>query len=92
MSGWHGTYVKRARAYLAMQLPAICPRCGRIITPQMQWDVGHIIDKDIAPELMHDPTNWRAEHSRCNRQAGAAYGNKKRRIRRRYLLPTSRTW
>ena len=90
MSGWHGTYVHKARAYLASTLPAVCWRCGQIITPDMAWDVGHIVGRDIDPSLTHDPDNWAPEHSYCSRSAGARYGNAKRRRRR--PPPTSRQW
>ena len=90
MSGWHGAYVHRARAYLAPMLPCVCWRCGNTITPDMTWDVGHIIGRDIDPTLIHDPTNWAPEHTYCSRSAGARYGNAKRRRRR--TPPTSRQW
>lgn len=47
---------------------------------QNPWalDVGHIMGKDIDPRLMWAPCDTQPEHARCNRRAGARYGNRKR--------------
>lgn len=90
MSKWGGARVTKMRARMAEQLPAPCWRCGRTITPDMQWTIGHIIEADVAPELMWHPDNLAPEHARCNYSAGARYGNRKRR--RRLPSYTSRTW
>lgn len=89
---WHGGYVKRARRIIAATLPAPCWRCGRMVTEDMAWDVGHIIGRDVNPEYTHDPNNWAPEHSYCSRSAGARYGNAKRGGRLRRAAPTSRDW
>jgi 5-methylcytosine-specific restriction endonuclease McrA len=92
MRPWQNT-VHKARALLQPQIDqgtATCGKCGHPVVQGMAWDVGHIIAQDIAPHMAHDPANWRIEHRRCNRSAGATYGNRKRRRR---MLPTpSRTW
>ena len=87
---WHGTYVKRARKYIAAQLPAPCWRCGRMIAVGEPFTVGHLIDAAIAPEMEHDPGNWAVECPKCNYSAGATAGNRRRR--RRPVRPTSRQW
>ena len=93
MSGkWSGTYVKRARAYVADTLPAPCRRCGRLLSIDSDWTVGHIVDAAIAPELEHDPANWSAECRRCNLRAGAILGNRMRKPRPRPTTYTSREW
>lgn len=71
---------------------AVCSRCGRPVTPGQLWDVDHLIGQDIAPHLIDDPTNWAVAHRRCNRAAGAAYGNRKRAPQRRTPPPPSRAW
>ncbi len=91
MSGWGGRRVTALRRDMAEQLPAPCWRCGQLILPGMAWTIGHVIEVDIAPELMWDPSNHRHEHARCNAAAGARYGNRKRR-RVRPTAPTSRDW
>lgn len=90
MSKWGGKRVTQMRQRMAEQLPAPCWRCGRIITPDMVWTIGHIIEADAAPELMWDPQNTAPEHARCNFAAGARYTNRKRSRRR--PAPTSRDW
>ena len=92
----HWAYTSRkARALLQPLIDqgvAVCGKCGRAVLPGMAWDVGHIVARDIAPHMTHDPANWRIEHSRCNRSAGATYGNRKRGMRRLSLPTSSRTW
>ena len=82
----------RLRQQLEQLLPLPCARCGRPVEAWMSWDIGHTIEVDRAPELMWDSALHRIEHSRCNRAAGAAYGNHKRGARRRRFPPTSRDW
>ena len=54
-----------------------CARCGktldegRLSHPRATWDAGHVIDGDLSAGLV-------AEHSSCNRSAGARAGNAKR--------------
>ena len=87
---WHGTYVKRARKYIAAQLPAPCWRCGRMLHIQDAWVVGHLIEADRAPWLEHNPSNWAVECRPCSDRSGAVYSNQKRARQR--LTPTSRDW
>ena len=91
MAGWGGRKVTRLRQQLAAELPCVCWRCGHTITPDDDWNIGHIIDRAIAPDLAWDPGNWRIEHGHCNKRAGAIAGNKRRPHRRR-PTPTSRDW
>lgn len=88
--GWNGNTVRRARAYVGTLLPAPCGRCGQVVTADMAWDVGHIVDQVDAPELAMDPSNWRPEHSRCNRAAGGRKGRSRQLRPRRY--PAAQSW
>lgn len=88
---WHGSYVKKARRYIAATLPAPCWRCGRILDVDDNWTVGHLVDAAVAPHLEHDPSNWSAECARCNSRAGAIAGNRRRGLTRRIPV-TSRDW
>jgi 5-methylcytosine-specific restriction endonuclease McrA len=90
MSGWSGRRVTAARKRMAELLPTPCATCGRIVTADMAWDIGHTVPRDVAPDLMWDAAGWRIEHSHCNRAAGARYRNRKQKARR--LKPTSRDW
>ena len=91
MAKWGGPRVTRLRARMAKDLPVICWRCGQWITQDMAWTIGHVIEVDLAPELMWDPENHRLEHADCNFRAGAVYGNRKRG-RATQVSPTSRAW
>lgn len=87
MTTWGGSLAQRARALLAPTLPRPCGRCGQLVLAWQAWDVGHIVDVSAHPELMTDPRNWRVEHSRCNRSAGAAMGNRKRKRPESWTAP-----
>ena len=90
---WGGVRVMRLRRKMAQELPAVCWRCGQMVTEDMRWTIGHVIEVDVAPELMWEPTNHAIEHARCNYRAGAVYGNRKRgRVRTAPTSPTSRDW
>lgn len=92
-SKWGGPRVTRLRQRMAQELPTVCWRCGYVVTEDMAWTIGHIIEVDVAPELMWESTNHRIEHARCNFSAGARYGNRKRgRSRGVPTSPTSRDW
>lgn len=85
----------RARKLLGQQIAlgvAVCSKCGQAVTPAQLWDVDHVIGQDVAPHLIDDPTNWAVAHRRCNRAAGAAYGNRKRNPYPRPVPPPSREW
>lgn len=95
MAKWGGRKVTALRKQLEQTLPVPCARCGRPVLPGMAWDIGHTINVDIAPELMWVHELHRIEHSRCNRAAGARYGNRKRGRRSRRLPPpltTTTNW
>jgi len=94
MKPWANTR-RKARALLQPLIDqglATCGKCGHAVVPGMLWDVGHIIARDVAPELTHAPDNWRVEHRHCNRSAGATYGNKKRGRQRHGIPAPSRPW
>lgn len=67
---------------------------GKRITRQNPWslDVGHKSVKDRDPRTMWAPIDTQPEHARCNRAAGAAYGNRKRGAVVRQRLKRSREW
>ena len=91
--GWGGSSTKRARKHIAAQLPAPCWRCGRMLLAEEPWTwvAGHIIERDLAPDLANDPENWAPECRPCSDRSGAAYGNRKRG-RGRPQRVTSRAW
>lgn len=88
---WGGRRAQKVRDQLAQTLPAVCWRCGRIITAEMRWDVGHLVEVDRDPEGAYEDDGYAPEHAYCNRAAGAAYGNRKRGAARA-VSPTSRQW
>lgn len=58
-----------------------CGKCGRPVTVEMRWHVGHIVaHRDGGPTSLD---NTAPEHGRCNEseggKAGAAITNRKRR-------------
>lgn len=85
----------RARKLLGQQITlgvAVCSKCGQAVTAGQLWDVDHVVGQDVAPHLIDDPTNWAVAHRRCNRAAGAAYGNRKRAPYPTPIPPPSRPW
>lgn len=89
---WGGRRAQQIRASLAETLPTPCWRCGRLVTGDEPWDVGHFLEVDLDPEGAYDPDRYAVEHARCNRRAGAQYGNRKRAGRRQHRRWTSRDW
>ena len=89
---WGGRRAQQIRAALASTLPTVCWRCGRTVTADMAWDVGHFREVDADPTAAYEPDEYAVEHARCNRQAGARYGNRKRAGRRQPRRWTSRDW
>ena len=81
--GW-SRIARTLRPRIAASLPQPCIRCGRIVTPDMAWDVGHRVDLAMPGS---DPWDAGPEHRRCNRsaggKAGAAKTNASRRANRR---------
>lgn len=69
---WSGHRVTKARAYMATRLPAPCGRCGRPVTPQDEWVIGHIKDRITHPQLVWTVANWRHEHKACSDRTGQA--------------------
>jgi 5-methylcytosine-specific restriction endonuclease McrA len=92
MTKWGGWTVTKARRHIAAQLPAPCWRCGRVLYADDpgSWVVGHLIERDRAPDLALNPDNWAPECRPCSHSSGARYRNAKQGRRRR--RPTSRTW
>lgn len=77
-----GAYPRQAQAVrlAARLMPTTCARCGLPITADQAVDAGHVHDGQAGGALA-------AEHSHCNRSAGALLGNQRRRG-----LRTSRQW
>ena len=94
MSRWGGRRVTELRKAMAHLLPTVCWRCGRIITEDMDWTIGHIVDRAVAPELTWDPSNHALEHARCNYAAGGRAATRRPQTyrRRRRRAPVSREW
>jgi hypothetical protein len=68
--GWH--HQRLRAALLQILIPGTpCPRCHKPMWPGLQaLDLGHVDG---------DKTRYTGlEHARCNRRAGAAYGNRLR--------------
>jgi len=80
--GSYNTDAARIRALAYSNPDTICRRCGLTLAakPGDTWDAGHINAGQINGPLA-------AEHSSCNRSAGATEGN-----RRRKILRTTRDW
>lgn len=92
MGSWGGRKVTRLRQQMSVMLPCVCPRCGHIVTEDMAWTIGHIVDQADAPDLIWEPSNHRIEHARCNSAAGGRAGRRKQLARRRWVPPVSRDW
>lgn len=93
-------YVQKPR--IAATLPAPCVECKRPVTPEHQWQVGHIVSVALAKrmgwtrEQINAPSNLGPVHSgrgmRCNQRAGGRLGAqitnaKKTKTEDRRLLP-----
>ncbi|MGH3503888.1 MAG: hypothetical protein ACRDQA_23780, partial [Nocardioidaceae bacterium] len=70
MTEWSGRLVATARAYMARRLPASCGQCGKEVSAQQQWVVGHIKARSTHPELIAVPSNWQLEHRACSDRTG----------------------
>lgn len=69
----HTAMTYKMRPRLAATLPTLCIRCGRPVTADMPWDVGH--RHDLAQG--GNPNDVGVEHRRCNRSAGGKQGARK---------------
>ena len=93
--GGRATAVRRKLQEIVDRGEAVCSKCGRAVTPPTPWDVDHRVNRDQAPGLTWEPSNWAIAHRACNRAAGARYGNRKRGISDRpkaIIPPPSRSW
>lgn len=79
VGSWSGRRVTRERARLALTLPAPCVRCGRTVTPEMVWQVDHLVARAMGGG--HDRANLGVAHVRCNTSAGSELGRQRRRAR-----------
>jgi hypothetical protein len=67
---------RQMRPRIAATLPAPCiNRCGKNVTPDQQWDIGHIVS--VTAGGSDDPNNLGAAHVRCNRSDGGKEGRAK---------------
>lgn len=69
---WAGHNVKRARAYIAAQLPIPCPECGHLVDGHTPWVVAHLAPRWQRPDLVNEPSNWTASHRTCSDRTGRA--------------------
>lgn len=69
---WRGAAVAKARAYMkgVTSWPTTCGQCGKGVTPDQDWVVGHIKARATHPQLTWDPSNWRIEHRKCSDRTG----------------------
>lgn len=70
---WSGRVVTRARAYWAVRLPLPCRRCGKPVTKDQRWQVGHIVDRADRGAVADIANQW-PEHGKCNESAGGRRG------------------
>lgn len=74
MNGWHGTDVRKARAYWKPRLPVPCCRCQRPVIPDpRQPDDGWNVDHWPIPRELGGTQTWPA-HRLCNLSAGGKRG------------------
>lgn len=69
---WAGSIVTKAREIVGAMLPAPCWRCGRVLTREDSWTVGHIEGRETGGE--DNPSNYAPECSRCNFSEGGKRG------------------
>lgn len=69
-------HAKAARQRVGATLPAPCVHCGRIVTADMPWDVGHVVDLALGGDAR---TYGPAHRGPCNRRAGGKLGAAMRR-------------
>lgn len=52
--------------------PTPCGQCGKPVTQDSAWVVGHTKARATHPELTWVHTNWRIEHRKCSDATGQA--------------------
>jgi 5-methylcytosine-specific restriction endonuclease McrA len=75
---------KKMRPLIAATLPSPCIQCHRPVLPDHPWQVGHILDAALHPDLALDPSNLGPVHRVCNARAGGKLGTAiqgKRKVR-----------
>ena len=82
---YQGKVAADLRAYWTRQIEAAgvwpCWRCGRWLTLDSPWHVGHVVDRmDGGPDI---PANTRPECAKCNTRAGGKRGAAITNARRR---------
>jgi len=80
------------RSRIAQLLPLPCIECGRPVTPDQNWHVGHKVAAS-APGSSAGTANVGPAHATCNLKAGGKLGAAKTNARRRAKLqPDIRDW
>lgn len=69
---WAGSVVTAARKLVGAMLPAPCWRCGRVLTKEDKWTVGHIEGRDDGGA--DAPQNYAPECGKCNFSEGGKRG------------------
>lgn len=69
---WAGGIVTAARKIVGAMLPAPCWRCGRTLTKDDKWTVGHIEGRETGGA--DNPANYAPECPRCNFSEGGKVG------------------
>lgn len=64
--------VTKARAAVGATLPAPCWRCGKVLTKDDKWTVGHLEDR--TDDGTDDLSNLKPECPKCNYSAGGKRG------------------
>ena len=64
----------------------VCWRCGKIITPDMRWCLGHVVDRALGG----DDNELALEHEVCSRKSGWELG-REIKAQRRSMIITAET-
>ena len=77
--------MQELRRAWAPSLPLPCLTCPDLVYPYPWdgWDIGHIVSRKDAPELMWDPSNHWPQHAACNRATSLPGGGRGSRPGRR---------
>ena len=65
-------FTRAARPLITAMLPLPCVDCGRPVTPEQTWHVGHIVAASHGGTMTMD--NVGPSHARCNTKAGGRIG------------------